>query len=99
MKILSHFSNVPGFNFFYFSICEHCLYGKQTQSPHKRGSTQKSESLILVHSDVCGPMTTLSIGGAYYFVTFIDDFLCKVWAYPLKRLDEFTKRLNLFLKK
>ena len=30
MKILSHFGYVRGFNFSDFSICEHCLYGKQT---------------------------------------------------------------------
>ena len=88
MKILSRFGYVPGFNFSDFSICEHCLYGKQTQSPHKRGSTRKSEPLALVHSDVCGPMPTLSMGGASYFVMFIDDFSRKVWAYPLKRKDE-----------
>ena len=79
MKVLSHFGYVPSFNFFDFSICEHCLYGKQTQSPHKRGSSRKSEPLALVHSDVCGPMPMLSIGGAAYFVTFIDDFSRKTW--------------------
>ena len=30
MKILSRFGYVLGFNFFDFSVCEHCLYGKQT---------------------------------------------------------------------
>ena len=52
------------------------------------GSTRKSEPLALVHSDVCGPMPTLSMGGASYFVTFIDDFSRKVWAYSLRRKDE-----------
>ena len=74
MKILSRSGYVPGFDFSDFSFCEHCLYGKQTQSPHKRGSTRKSEPLELVHSDVCGPMPMASMGGALYFVTFIDDF-------------------------
>ena len=96
MKILSCFGYVPGFNFSDFSICEHC-YGKQTQSPHKRGSTQKSEPLTLVHSDVCGPMLTLSMDGASYFVTFIDDFSCKVWAYPLKRKDEVFSVFQRFV--
>ena len=41
-----------------------------------------------MHSDVCGPMPTLSMGGASNFFTFIDDFSRKVWAYPLKRKDE-----------
>ena len=88
MKVLSHFGYILGFNFFDFIVCEHCLYGKQTQSPHKKGSSKKSEPLALVHSDVCGPMPTLSMGGAAYFVTFIDDFSRKTWVYPLRRKDE-----------
>ena len=74
MKVLSRFGYVLGYNFSDFPICEYCLYGKQTQSPHKRGSSRKSEPLALVHSDVCGPMPRLSMGGAAYFVTFVDDF-------------------------
>ena len=85
MKVLSRLGYVPSFNNFDMSICEHCLYGKQTLSPHKGSSSRKSEPLQLVHSDVCGPMLVMSMGGAMYFVTFIDDFSRKVWAYPLKR--------------
>ena len=49
-----------------------------------KGSARKTERLQLVHSDVCGPMPMASMGGALYFVTFIDDFLQKVWVYPLR---------------
>ena len=84
MKILSHFGYVLCFNFLDFSICKHYFDGKQTQSPHKRDSIQKSKPLMLVHSHVCSPIPTLSLGGASYFVTFMDDFSHKVWAYPLK---------------
>jgi hypothetical protein len=35
---------------------------------------QASHPLELVHSDICGPMTTPSLGGAKYLLTFIDDF-------------------------
>ena len=73
VRVLSPFGYVPGFNFLDFSIWEHCLYGKQTQSPHKRGCTKKCEPLELVHSDVCGPMPNMSMGDSKYFVTFIDD--------------------------
>ena len=41
-----------------------------------------------MHSDVCGPMPMLSMGGVAYFVTFIDDFSCKTWVYSLRRKDE-----------
>ncbi len=43
-----------------------------------------SKLLKLVHSDACGPMKTISHGGAPYFVTFIDDFLRKIHVYLLK---------------
>ena len=74
MEKLPHLGYVLTFNFLDFDVCEHCLYGKQTQSQHKRGNTCKSEPLSLVHSDVCGPLATMSLGGAHYFVTFIDDY-------------------------
>ncbi|NHV87479.1 hypothetical protein HA385_23025, partial [Escherichia coli] len=65
MEVLFHFGYLHGFSFIDFSTCEHCLFGKQTQSPHKRGSTHKSELLSLVHSDVCGPMPIVSMGGGH----------------------------------
>ena len=39
----------------------------------------------------------LSMGGASYFVTFIDDFSRKVWAYPLKRKDEVFSVFQRFV--
>ena len=45
MKVLSHLGYVPCFNYSDMSICEHCLYGKQTLSPHKGSSSRKSEPL------------------------------------------------------
>ena len=84
MKELSRSGYFLAFNFQDFLVCEHCLFGKQTQSTHKKGSTRKTERLQLVHSDVCGPMSMALMGGALYFVTFIDDFSRKVWVYPLR---------------
>ena len=44
--------------------------------------------LELVHSDVCSPMPTKSLGGSSYFVTFIDDSTRKVWLYGLQSKDQ-----------
>ena len=97
MKVLSRLGYMPSFNYSNMSICEHCLYGKQTLSPHKGSSSRKSEPLQLVHSDVCGPMLIMSLGGAMYFVTFIDDFSQKVWAYPLKRKEQVLEVFQRFV--
>ena len=45
MKVLSRLGYVPGFNYSDMSICEHCLYGKHTLSPHRGSSSRKSEPL------------------------------------------------------
>ena len=36
---------------------------------------RKKESWIIIHSDVCGPMSSSSLTGYVYYVSFIDDFL------------------------
>ncbi|CAK9833730.1 Retrovirus-related Pol polyprotein from transposon TNT 1-94 [Anthophora retusa] len=50
-----------------------CDKGKICRQPFKPSNRKSNEKLGLVHSDICGPMRTESIGGAKYFVTFIDD--------------------------
>ena len=41
-----------------------------------------------MHSDVCGPMHMPSIGGANYFVTFIDDYTQCCAVYFMKHKSE-----------
>ena len=75
--------------------CEGCVEGKQARQPFpKDGASRATKPLELVHSDVCGPMKTLSIGGARYFLTFIDDFTRKVWVYALKTKNEVLERFK-----
>jgi len=54
--------------------CEICYKYKIYQLPYKRSSNRAKTVLELVHSDICGPIETESLGGAKYFVTFVDDF-------------------------
>ena len=49
------------------SFCEGCVEGKMQRKPFKAvGEIRSSRRLELVHSDVCGPMNTESIGGKRY---------------------------------
>ncbi|CAB0019909.1 unnamed protein product [Nesidiocoris tenuis] len=69
--------------------CEVCLQGKLAKLPFPtRETPKKLDILEIVHTDVCGPMRTISPGGARYFVTFIDEAsrYCKV--YFLKQKSE-----------
>ena len=78
-------------------ICEGCIEGKQHRATFpSNGGTRATKPLEIVHSDVCGPMRTTSMGGARYFVTFIDDFSRKVWVYLLKSKGECFERFKEF---
>ena len=59
------------------SFYEPCVKGKHQRSPFPTTHSEKKKSkpLQLVHSDVCGKLSSKSLGGAEYFVTFIDDKL------------------------
>ncbi|MCO5609511.1 hypothetical protein L7F22_063739 [Adiantum nelumboides] len=66
-------------------VFDGCVLGKMHRFAFSQdGSIRATQKLQLVHSDVCGPMKTPSVGNSLYFVTFIDDFSRFCWVYPLK---------------
>jgi hypothetical protein len=66
-------------------ICEGCIFGKQHKESFPVGKSYRAKaSLEILHSDICGLMQTLYIGGSTYFLTFIDDFSRKTWIYFIK---------------
>ncbi|CAL9780246.1 unnamed protein product [Musa acuminata subsp. burmannicoides] len=73
--------------------CDHCLVEKTHRVAfHTYPSSKRSYVIDLVHTDVY-TMQTRTLGGALYFVIFIDDYSRKVWAFPLKSKDQV---LNVF---
>ena len=66
-------------------VCESCVFGKHHRDPFPKEKAWRAKNpLELVHSDLCGPMRTNSLGGNRYFLTFIDDYSRKMWIYFLK---------------
>ncbi|PKI37579.1 hypothetical protein CRG98_042003, partial [Punica granatum] len=61
----------------------------------KAGRTLKEQKLELVYSDLWGLAPVTFLGGASYYMTFIDDSTRKVWVYFFKRksdaFDAFRK--------
>ena len=57
-----------------YDECHSCLKGKMTKSPFSGKGIRAEELLGLIHSDVCGPLSTHAMGNYSYFVTFTDDF-------------------------
>ena len=56
-----------------------------------RRDEEDTRWLELVHSDVCGKMDVKSLGGAEYFVTFLDNHSRYSWVYPMKKKGEVLK--------
>ena len=59
--------------------CDHCLPGKAHRVAFHiyPPSSRRPNVIDLIHTDVC-TMQTRTVGGALYFVTFIDDHSRKV---------------------
>ena len=56
-------------------FCEACTLGKQVQVSHPTVRKERPcQSGEVIHSDVCGPMTTESPGRSRYFVLFKDHY-------------------------
>src|SRR5262249_48118625 len=54
------------------------------------------DRLLLVHTDVCGPIQPTSMGGKNYAVTFIDDHSRKTWVYLLASKSDVLDALMRF---
>ena len=80
-------------------VCTGCQLGKQTRTKLPKEATFHATIILqLVHSDVCGPFRTTSLGGARYFVTFIDDFSRKTWIYFLTHKSQVLSKFQHLVK-
>lgn len=78
------------------AICHGCAMGKNHREAFPQESKWRAnEPLGLIHSDICGPMQTPSLGGNRYFITFIDDYSRMCWVYFLRNKSE---ALHVFKK-
>jgi hypothetical protein len=71
-------------------VCAGCVLDKHHwDNFDKHASLNASVPLQLVHSDLCGPLSSPSFSGCKCFLTFIDDFSRRTWVYFLKLKREF----------
>ena len=77
--------------------CDACHLGKSHRASLPKVSTSRSKApLELVHSDICGPFRIPSLGGARYFILFIDDFSRYVWFRPMQYKSEATAAFKAY---
>ncbi|KAI5352997.1 hypothetical protein L3X38_005889 [Prunus dulcis] len=67
------------------AVREGCTFGKHCRKAFPKEATSRASTpLELVHTDVCGPMQTVTKAGNRYFLTFIDDCTRMCWIYFLR---------------
>ena len=73
-----------------------CVKGKNTKKTFPSSKSKAKGILEIIHSDVCGPMSSNSLSGYAYYVSFIDDFSRKTWIYFMKNKDEVFSKFKEF---
>ncbi|KAG5317910.1 COPIA protein, partial [Pseudoatta argentina] len=81
-------------------FCESCQSGKQHRLPFKTKEKCLRERKVgeFIHTDLCGPMSEVSIGGSRYFLLFKDDkssfrhvFFLKYKSKTVQKFKEFEQ--------
>ena len=77
-------------------ICKGCALGKNTKKSFPRRKNRSKGILDLIHSYICGPMSSPSFSGCLYYVLFIGDHSRKSSIYFLKARSETFDRFKEF---
>ena len=96
ISTLSKSGYLDEFNPNSYDVCESCLLGKMPKSPFSGKCERATELLALVHSDVCGPMSSQARGGYENFVTFTDDTSRYGYVYLMRHKSETSEKFKEF---
>ena len=89
-------TGLPDLKIDHAGTCKGCASGKNIKNPFLKSETKTKGTLELIHSDVCGPMPSISLSGYEYYVTFTDGHSRKTWIYFLKKKSEVFGKFKKF---
>ena len=78
--------------------CDVCEMAKSHQTSFPTSLNKSSVLFMVVHSDVWGLSKIASLGGAHWFVTFIDDCTRMTWVTLLKSKSDVSMAFQKFHK-
>lgn len=76
-------------------LCTTCR-GLRRDEQGARGKHRSMRPMQLVHTDLCGPMSTHSLSGSRYILTITDDFSRFTWIFFLKTKSETLSKFQQF---
>ncbi|CAL5399137.1 unnamed protein product [Camellia sinensis] len=71
--------------------CVSCQLAKQPALSFNKSDSVSLAPFDLIHSDIWGPSPTPTMGGARYFVVFVDDFSRFTWLFLMKNRSELKQ--------
>lgn len=75
-------------------VCETCAKGKITQLQFLQDEIKTSAHLFWIHSDVYGPMQTLSPSGCCYMLTLIDNYSRFIYVHLLTQKSQAPRAVR-----
>ena len=101
IKKMENSVSAEGFSICHCSVtkvCECCIKGKMVRKAFPKESASKStEVLELIHTDICGPMQTMTPGNKRYYMTIIDDYSRYTFVYLLNQKSEAASKVKDFV--
>lgn len=78
-------------------FCKECVHAKQqkTAAP-KQSSNRATHPFQLLHTDLCGPFTTPSLGGSKYSLALTDNYSRRTWTFFLPTKETALNKFQAF---
>ena len=89
-------TGVLDFSSEHHELCKGCILGKYTKTAFSSNDSRAAGILDLIHSDVCGLMSSTSLTGSLYYVVFIDDLSRKSCIFFMKTKGQVFRRFQEF---
>ena len=88
LQVLHKRDALSGIKYCKLNLCNFCIMGGQRRVAFSTSQNKTKGLLDLIQMNVWGPSLVASIGGAKYYIMFIDDFSRRVWVYFFKQKSE-----------
>jgi transposase InsO family protein len=96
IKKLHEVGLLGNFNIETINTCKSYLREKMTKALFSKKGERTSDLLALIHTDVCGPMSTCTRNGDRYFITFTDDYSRYGYVYLMRHKSESFEKFKEF---
>jgi len=87
---------LPDFKVEKKGVCKVCALEKNVKLTFPSSEHRSREILDLIHIDVCGSMSSMSLFGIFFTLFFIDDSSRKPWFYFMKAKVEVFEKFQEF---